>query len=140
MDDVIIPITNRKQVKLIKLLHEGAIPLNKARIILKDTQPKVIVDRLNIFFANIISTLKDDSFSTRFIRGELEFIVGHGFPDTKLQQIRLSDNVIIENFYPDKENPTIVTLRILRQPRNERHVSNTPSSIPVQPVPNLYNL
>lgn len=104
-----IPITDTKQVRLFKLLHEGSLPLSKARLRLNDNQPKVVVDRLNLFFANFISCIPWE-----WPRAEVKFLVCHGFDGRKRQEILLNDNVEIKGFMPDKENPTMVIIRVWR--------------------------
>lgn len=124
-----IQVTDQKQVRLLKLLHEGSLPLSKARIRLNDNRPKVTVDRLNLFFANTISSCGQDIFG-KWQRAELRFLIGYGLTGQKEQIIKLNGNVEILNFYPDKDNPEMVTLRIIRRTsQHARPCANAASAI-----------
>ncbi len=129
VESFIVPVTGTKQVRLLKLLHEGSLPLSKVRVKLKDNQPKLVVDSINEFFARLISQVDDN-----WVRAELKFLVGYGFSGRKENVIWLNDKVEIINFHPDKNNPCEATLRIwrtktkVRPAHAEKPVGVTPST------------
>lgn len=99
-------VDDKKQIELLKLLHEGSLPLSKARVKLRNKTPMVVVTSLNHHMAKFIQAMDNE-----WLRSELMFCVWCEFGGRK-KQIQLSENVVIDRFHPNKENAECVILKL----------------------------
>ena len=121
-DFIMVPVKDPKQIRLIKLLHNGSLPLSKVRTKLNDNRPKLIAESLNLFFSSFIDSIEGDDLLSNWKRAEIRFLVGHGISGERKQIFWLDDNVEILKFHPDNKNPTLVTLRVWRKHKGPKKV------------------
>ena len=98
-------IEDMKQVRLLKLLHEGSLPLSKVRIKMKDKQPQLVADKLSQRIALFIQLLDNDWFKSELM---WLFFLEH----RKTNVMTLPNNIEICKFVPNKENARYVVLKV----------------------------